>query len=1308
MRAACGGPGRDYRVRRPLGARRAVVAFTIGIAVFLASVGGTAVSRGALGVLPAKVSGAEAFGPSRVVASAPRSAATAPAASASRGSTTFDQYVERATNALGEAGVPARDIRPPYVGRPAQVVDGVVVPGPEIGGSNITPYYTAPPAPAGIEYLGENDSKGSIEATTVDASSVAGTLTVNQLSALYVDDDAPDMWGIQLNTMLANVTIQGIPGNVFWIQNAVDYFQHDDSVAFGDATWNFSSPTVFGIPVNGTIESHNRNGSNIGGIYIGEGPTVYAPMPFTLTLFVNSSLTAADDQELWYNYSLSAAGGIHQAGNFDWLVFNSTDAQHPATVPRAAFEASGTHLSPGGLIEDYELDFGIGPEDGAEMNVLSANATATLDYCPIAVPMCTPTDFESVPAALDFGTDTGETAVGLSIAYHGTTAYASAGPLILRGLWGYSGTLGSTAGATPVSNEIHVTGSPIAESGTPYFFVFLNGSTFIDPRFEWAPDVPEWYLPPGNYSYEVMLADYAEATGSFSVGTSPTSLSATLSYHPSSGVYTPLWAFDDSELAGISSSGNGTLSNQYLLFNNPTSGCTACGNASNGNLSRMFFPIDGFLFPVYAGILLYHTSAYVDIDHPPSFCVYGFTYGTPSAPLPGPNFYLQIELVWTHNVTLANDTEEGGWPGMPELTTLAGIVNASVNPFPQANVMVWNSTHDLLMSNTFVPSWLLANPETNCTSGCPAVSCYSFACVAPDGLLLYGGADNTVWGNTFEDPHAPPNAGPQTYAGLALAESGDLIFNNNFSIDNPTVLMPFDIYNNSCPDGFSGDCGSPLPPSTYVNTWNVTVQPASRVATTVNGFPLSGNILGGGCRDQGGNYWSTFGNSLNPVTALPFSDSYNYSALAPALPSWWAPIEPSIQIGGDYAPLVSNVTSSLSCVAGVYIAAPTVFHPSLTPEYLALSVSVAVGSAIGIVLFLLARRRERLQRPAGAITGDVIARGAEELPTPTRPSLWERLARKPPGVGFLVGAGLLVTYLGVALSALVVFPTSLSSLPENTAWLPLENPIGPSWAHPFGVMPGWGTDLFDAIWRATPWDLGIVAGILVIDVLLGVFLGAMAGLNEGGVLDAVVTFVCDSLASIPAFLLAIVVFAGLVTVAPGDVGLPLFVVVFGVILWPTMARTVRERARTISHQPYVESARASGSSFSRILLRHILPNSLGPVLAQVPLDIVPIFFVLSAFPGWYNCQLPGGPVVPPYTIPPPYLVPYLPPFSPLTSASFPEWGYLLGFGTCEGFGIPGGFNYWWMYFFPLLAIAGLGLALGLVCDGIERWRHFER
>jgi len=301
---------------------------------------------------------------------------------------------------------------------------------------------------------------------------------------------------------------------------------------------------------------------------------------------------------------------------------------------------------------------------------------------------------------------------------------------------------------------------------------------------------------------------------------------------------------------------------------------------------------------------------------------------------------------------------------------------------------------------------------------------------------------------------------------------------------------------------------------------------------------------------------------------------------------------------------------------------------------------------------------------------------------------------------------LLGTYLIVGLSAVVVFRNSLNVLATNPAWVPPFAPIGPSWAHPFGVMPGFGTDLFRAIWQATPWDLAIVAGILLIDVLLGLLLGATAGFYEGGVVDAVVTFVGDSLGSVPPYLLLIVLFVGLGSGAPGAVGLPAFVLLFGLILWPTTARTVRERARILSHEGFVEASRASGATPRRVLVRHIVPNSLGPVLAQLPIDVAPIFFVLSVLPWFADCQdiyIPN-PLMPP----PPYIVPALPIGSPLPSASFPEWGFLLGFGTCEGLGFPVGPTYWWMYLFPLLAILGLGFAIALVCDGIERWRRLDR
>jgi ABC-type dipeptide/oligopeptide/nickel transport system permease subunit len=130
----------------------------------------------------------------------------------------------------------------------------------------------------------------------------------------------------------------------------------------------------------------------------------------------------------------------------------------------------------------------------------------------------------------------------------------------------------------------------------------------------------------------------------------------------------------------------------------------------------------------------------------------------------------------------------------------------------------------------------------------------------------------------------------------------------------------------------------------------------------------------------------------------------------------------------------------------------------------------------------------------------------------------------------------------------------------------------------------------------------------------------------------------------------------------------------------------------VADEPYVEAARASGARPWRILRRHVLPNSVFPVLAQVPVDVYNIFFVLSAFP-FFECfsglgSSRGGLVTVTQ--------------SPLPSPSFPEWGNLLANGACWGWSILPSLNQWWGYAFPAAAIFGFGLAVTLACDGLLR------
>lgn len=329
------------------------------------------------------------------------------------------------------------------------------------------------------------------------------------------------------------------------------------------------------------------------------------------------------------------------------------------------------------------------------------------------------------------------------------------------------------------------------------------------------------------------------------------------------------------------------------------------------------------------------------------------------------------------------------------------------------------------------------------------------------------------------------------------------------------------------------------------------------------------------------------------------------------------------------------------------------------------------------------------------VSAPVLQPPADEAP-PRRQGF--RRASQGLGLEVWVGGILLVAYVVVAVSAIVVFGSSLATLPTNPAWVPPFHPIPPSWTHPFGVLPGLGTGIFRGVWQATPWDLAIITAILTLDGGLALLLGSLGGLHPRGWTDGVVTFVSDTIGSIPSVILVMVFLVGISIVDPVAVNLWLFVLVFGIVLWPTAARAVRERARVVAAADYVEASRASGANSPRILFRHVIPASVGPVLAQLPIDLTVIFLVLSVFPWYTNCVVPA--FVP---TPAPYPIPILPPISPLPSVNFPEWGNLLGLGVCWGFGTPAGPVYWWMFLFPLLAIVVFGVALGLFCDGLEKW-----
>jgi peptide/nickel transport system permease protein len=152
----------------------------------------------------------------------------------------------------------------------------------------------------------------------------------------------------------------------------------------------------------------------------------------------------------------------------------------------------------------------------------------------------------------------------------------------------------------------------------------------------------------------------------------------------------------------------------------------------------------------------------------------------------------------------------------------------------------------------------------------------------------------------------------------------------------------------------------------------------------------------------------------------------------------------------------------------------------------------------------------------------------------------------------------------------------------------------PSIHHLFGTDT-YGRDLFSRVLHGSALTIKATLLALGIASVAGLAIGVVSGF-AGGFIDALLMRVVDVLLAIPNLLLAL----SIVT-AIGYGTLPVAFAV-GVAIIPGFARTTRAEVLRVKTLPYVEAARASGASWTRVLLRHILPNSWGPVAVLAVLD----------------------------------------------------------------------------------------------------------
>lgn len=188
--------------------------------------------------------------------------------------------------------------------------------------------------------------------------------------------------------------------------------------------------------------------------------------------------------------------------------------------------------------------------------------------------------------------------------------------------------------------------------------------------------------------------------------------------------------------------------------------------------------------------------------------------------------------------------------------------------------------------------------------------------------------------------------------------------------------------------------------------------------------------------------------------------------------------------------------------------------------------------------------------------------------------------------------------------------------------------------------------------------IGLLAGVVA--VVIGVLYGATAGF-AGGKVDEVMMRIVDVLYSLPFifFVIMLVVFFGRNFV--------LMFLAVGAVLWLDMARIVRGQALSIRRQEYVQAAEALGVGQRGILLRHVIPNLLGPVVIYMTL-LVPQVIILESFLSFLGLGVQ----------------------EPMTS-----WGVLISAGA-KNIGTAN-----WLLLFPAFFLVSTLFALNFVGDGLR-------
>ena len=217
----------------------------------------------------------------------------------------------------------------------------------------------------------------------------------------------------------------------------------------------------------------------------------------------------------------------------------------------------------------------------------------------------------------------------------------------------------------------------------------------------------------------------------------------------------------------------------------------------------------------------------------------------------------------------------------------------------------------------------------------------------------------------------------------------------------------------------------------------------------------------------------------------------------------------------------------------------------------------------------------------------------------------------------------------------------------------------PSIAHPMGTDPA-SRDVLSRLLYGGRLSLTVALLATLVSVTLGTAYGAVAGYARG-IAGSVLERVLDALLAIPRLLLLIVIFASWPDMPIGG-----FIVILGVTGWYGLARLVRGQVLALKARDFVASARALGATRTRILVRHILPNVVTPVVVAATLGLGHVI-VLEAGLSWLGIGV---------------------------DVPTPSWGNMIQDGSDQIA------RYWWISLFPGLAIVFTVMAFNVLGEAV--------